>query len=259
MELLIQHNMLNEKKLLEIKDAIQEFRHRFVGAIPYSDEVTSDQPLYGTDFIPYGSVLLTRISKERNWKGVHYDLTKLNYDNFVTNHPMMLNQNVLSIIEAVKFLTGLDPDQEWFTRPSNDDKRYAGIVMKAGEIIDWFNDMMSVPEGSYRAEPDVKVVLDQPKKILAEWRWFIVGGKIVSGSMYRAHDQMRLIRETDQQVIDEAQGIADIWLPCDCVVMDTALTFQGVKVIEFNCINSSGFYDNDIKAIFTALWAYHTK
>lgn len=258
MEFLIQHNMLNEKKLLEIKDAVQKFPHRFVGAIPFTEELASNEPIEGTDFIPYGSTLLTRIAQERQWNGVHYDLSKLNYENFTKNHPQMLNNIVKTVAEIVRvFETGRYVQRDWFLRPSNDDKRWAGIVMKESEILDWFRDMINTVSGSYKIEPDVKVVIDIPKKILAEWRWFIVGGKIVSGSMYRAHDQMRLLRETDQAVIDEAQQLADIWLPCDCVVMDTCLTEHGVKVIEFNCINSSGFYDNDIEAVFKALWDYH--
>ena len=104
--------------------------------------------------------------------------------------------------------------------------------------------------------PEKDVVLCNPKPIQAEWRWFIVNGKIVSGSMYRCHGQLRNIRETDPAVIEEAQALADMWLPFDTVVMDTAITEDSndVKVIEFNCINSSGFYDNDVVAIFDALW-----
>ena len=83
--------------------------------------------------------------------------------------------------------------------------------------------------------------------------------KIVSGSMYRIHNQPYRLREIEKTIIDKAQALADIWLPMDCVVMDTALVDGCIKVIEFNTINSSGFYDNDVGAVFKSLWEYHTK
>jgi hypothetical protein len=100
-------------------------------------------------------------------------------------------------------------------------------------------------------------VLCEPQNIKAEWRWFVVGGKVISGSMYRAHNQLRKMRVVEQDLINEAQLLADKWLPDECCVMDLALVGEELKVIEFNCINSSGFYDNDVNAIFEALWNYH--
>lgn len=100
------------------------------------------------------------------------------------------------------------------------------------------------------------IVLDTPEEILAEWRYFIVGGKIISGSMYRHKGQMHQKAELDADVLTEAQKFANKWLPAPNCVMDLALTNDGVKVIEFNCLASSGFYDNDVKAIFKALWDY---
>ena len=41
--------------------------------------------------------------------------------------------------------------------------------------------------------------------------------------------------------------------------MDLALVKEGLKVIEFNCINASGFYDHDVKAIMTSLYEYSIK
>lgn len=257
MKFLVQHNNLDNNKLLKIKESVKRFPHAFVGVIPFSNEIISDELLEGIDYIPYGSCLLSRLANENNWKGIHYDLSKLNYINFAKHHPYMLNKNVQTVSDACKLLKKVKQDSEWFTRPSNDDKRYSGIVMTASAIVEWFEDMINTHEGSYKIDPNTEVVIDTPKYISAEWRWFIVGGKIVSGSMYRAHEQMRVMRELHQSVIDEAQAIADIWLPMDCVVMDTALVGDEVKVIEFNCINSSGFYDNDVDAVFKALWEYH--
>jgi len=52
---------------------------------------------------------------------------------------------------------------------------------------------------------------------------------------------------------------ADKWLPNRNVVMDLALVDNELKVIEFNCINCSGFYNHDVRKIFDALYMESTK
>lgn len=264
MKFAIQYNLMNDAQLHKVAEAVKSYPHVFIGLIPFSREITANEPIVGTEYIPYGSTLLTNLTSELGWKGLHFDVTKLNYENCAVNRTDMLNaEHILTVEDAIRFLTnqmqgaGLD----WFMRPSEDLKHFSGYVGAADELSDHLKSMMDSfirgDIGTYGINPSTKVVLASPKTISAEWRWFIIGGKIISGSMYRAHGQMRKIKELDQTVIVEAQTLADKWLPMDCVVMDTALVDGQVKVIEFNTINSSGFYDNDIDAVFKALWEYH--
>lgn len=258
----IQQNLMGEQQLSKTRAAVEPYPHVYVGLIPFSHEITSNVPLEGTDFIPYGSTLMTNVTKELGWKGLHFDLAQFNYEASALNRTDMLNaQFIMTIDEAVRFMTNgmRGANQTWFVRPSEDLKQFAGQVMEAQECADWFKDAMACESsGSYKLEPDTKVVIAEPKNLQAEWRWFVVGGKVVSGSMYRREGQMYLQRETDEATIREAQMLADKWLPDPCCVMDLALVNNEVKVIEFNCINSSGFYDNDVVAVFKALYDYHT-
>lgn len=91
------------------------------------------------------------------------------------------------------------------------------------------------------------------------FRWFIVGGKVISGSMYLCRGQFRKERIVDRELIKEAQIFADKWIPSLCCVMDLALVDNELKVVEFNCINSSGFYDTDIEAVFKSLYDFCVK
>lgn len=259
MQFAIQYNLMNEKQMQLVRVAVAPYSVNYVHVRPFDHEITGNQPIVGQDYIPYGSTLLTTLASELGWKGLHFDLEKMNYEHFLAHRKCMLNRGVSTARLVADFCNSCDPDHEFFLRPSLDLKQFAGCVMKAGEIGPWFQSMFDTPQngGSYYMHPDTKIVLDHPKPIQAEWRWFIVGGKIVSGSMYRAHGQMRTIRELDPAVIAEAQHLADQWLPLDCVVMDTCLSSDVLHIVEFNCINSSGFYDNDVGAIFKALWEYH--
>lgn len=261
MEFLIQHNLMNPEQLELTRKAVELYPHQFVGMIPFSREITSDKPLIGQDYIPYGSTLMTTVASQGlGWKGLFFDLDNFNYLAAAKNRDDMLNnQHILTLEEAVRFMeNGMrGAGQEWFVRPSHDLKQFSGQVIDAKECAAWFRDMMECEtSGSYKLDADTPIVIATPQNIKAEWRWFIVGGKVVSGSMYRAHNQLRKERVTEQALIDEAQSFADGWLPSPCCVMDLALVGDGLKVIEFNCINSSGFYDNDVSAIFKALYEY---
>lgn len=262
MKFVVQYNMMGEQQLSKIRSSVERFPHVFVGIIPFSHEMTANEPLEGTDFIPYGSTLMTTVTKGLGWKGLHFDLSTFNYEAAARNRADMLNaQYLMNIGDTIRFMQvdAWGANQQWFVRPSDDLKQFSGQVMEATECADWLTDAMACESsGSYKLEPTTKVVIAEPKNIQAEWRWFVVGGKVVSGSMYRREGQMFQKRENDEATIREAQGLADVWLPDPCCVMDLALVDDEVKVIEFNCINSSGFYDNDVDAVFKSLYDYHS-
>jgi hypothetical protein len=262
MKFLIQHNLMNEDSLLKVKRAVEPYPHEFVGVIPFSREITGDFDQSSKDYIPYGSTLFTNLADDLGWKGLHFDLSRFNYVESVKNRNDMLNaEMIMTVKEAALWMESEfhGANQEWFIRPSEDLKHFPGQVIEASECSKWLYDAMSLPpeSGTYAMDPDMQVVIAEPKNIQAEWRWFIVDGKIIDGSMYRHNGRMFKKHEMDQEVINEAQQLADIWLPDSCVVMDTALVNFKVKVIEFNCINSSGFYDHDVNKIFEVLWAFH--
>jgi len=277
MQFAIQYNLMNDTQLQHVADAVRSYPHTFVGVIPFSREITSEKPLEGKDYIPYGSTLLTNLALGLGWTGLHFDLDVLTYSNAIANRKDMLNDRdiyghggIYTADEAISFLeNGLrGGGMTWFTRPDQDLKHYAGYVGSSNEICEHIRSMVDSynrgEQGTYGMNPSTKLVFSVPQTIHAEWRWFIVDGKIIDGSMYRAHGQLRKLHETDADVIREAQVLADIWLPMDCVVMDTALVGDNLdraemKVVEFNTINSSGFYDNDVPAVFNALWKYHNK
>lgn len=249
---------MGEQSLRDIKNALTDLPHEFISVIPFSREITANVPIEGVDYIPYGSTLLTTLAHDLKWKGCHFDLERFNYVNYLNNRDDMLNGGYYRIDEAIKYLERCE-DRQFFIRPSLDLKQFAGTCMNADEAAVWLKNAMTCDSTSMKQlTEDTILVVSEPKKILAEWRWFIVGGDVIDGSMYRSHGQLIKRHETDFDVINEAQSFADKWLPDENCVMDLALTPDGVFVIEFNCLNSSGFYNHDIKKIFTALYKYHT-
>ena len=189
---------MNEDQLHKVADAVKKYPHLFVGVIPFSKEITSEFPLIGVDYIPYGSTLLTNLASKLNWAGLHFDRTKLNYRNFIDHHPDMLNSNVLNICDAIDWLETVNPNIELFTRPSEDLKQYPGQVMRAGDIYNWFKDIsknFTLYIDSSNINSDTEVVLCNPKILLQSgvgllWieRLFLVlcTAYIISPSIYMA-------------------------------------------------------------------------
>lgn len=263
MKLVIQHNLLNELSLLDIKAVVDKHSLPcvYVGVIPFSGEITSDEPLVGKEYLPYGSTALTVETHKLGWRGQYFDPITFNAEAWLENRDDMLNgDHVVSLNEAIELLRTYSPTTDMFLRPSEDLKQFSGQVMAAGEAANWLEDARNcASSGSYQLSPNTAIVISEPKNIRAEWRWFIVGGKIISGSMYRNRGQLMKARENYQSVISEAQRFADKWLPHPCCVMDLAVVDNEVKVIEFNTINSSGFYDHDVEKVFVELYKYACK
>lgn len=258
MKFLIQHNLMDKEQLQLTKAAVEHYPHEFVGLIPFSREITSTEPLTGTKYIPYGSTLLTNLDYELKWEGLYFDLAKFNYEAAASNRDDMMNAQFIKPLNVTIEFLHTRPDNElWFIRPSEDLKQFSGQIIEAKECREWLKDAMECDmSGTYKMEPETMIVLAEPQTIQAEWRWFVVGGEIVDGSMYRANGRLIKNHETETGVIKEAQKFADKWVPSPCCVMDTALVDDKIKVIEFNCINSSGFYNHNVSKIFSALYDY---
>ena len=255
MKFIVQYNMIAERQLQKIKSAIGEYPHEYVGVIPFSHEITSDAPLEGVDYLPYGSTALTKIADEKKWKGNYFDLSKFNYRQALKHRDDMLNDNIMTVSEAIEFMKKHPSGLSWFMRPSEDNKKFDGMVMETEEALGWLLTAVAIGSSqSDKIDADMEILVSAPRKIQAEWRWFIIGGKVVSGSMYQFKGQLQQKEEKDEKVIAEAQLFADKWLPNPTCVMDLALVHGKLKVIEFNCLNSSGFYAHDVDAIFKALW-----
>jgi hypothetical protein len=251
-----------DQHLKNVEEATKNFPREFISVIPFSDDIISNEAVIGTDYIPYGSCRFVELSNKLKFKGTHFDLSKFNYVHAILNRDDMLNGDALisELVQIVAWLKNFPDNQEWFLRPSDDLKYFSGGVMTTIEAITFLEDAMHCESsGTYKLDMDTKIVLGHPKNIQMEWRYFIIGGKIISGSVYRSHGQLIPEMENDPEVLKEAQTFADKWLPDECVVMDLALADGELKVIEFNCINGSGFYDHDIPKIFESWWNYHSK
>lgn len=260
MKILLQNNVINAE---DINHAISRLNFPLVrvNIKPFMDEM--DPPINGLDFIPYGSTLFTEMSYKRNFKGLCYNPSTFKYSVGLQNRNDMLNSDgiVASILDVIELLKN-EQDQEklWFIRPDGDLKEFSGQILTTKEWLDWLTDANQCSsQGTYKLEDDFFVVMASPKIIQAEWRCFIVDHEIVSVSQYKQNGRLIDYKlngtnksNSDTRIIT----MAKMWLPHDCCVMDVAQVNNEFKVVEFNTINSSGFYGADAGLVLTELFNY---
>jgi hypothetical protein len=84
---------------------------------------------------------------------------------------------------------------------------------------------------------------------------FVVDGKVVSGSHYRAEGLLAVSPEVPPEVVCFGEQMASTWSPAPVFVLDVALSDESLSVIEINGFNSSGFYESNIRDIVSAVSA----
>lgn len=134
-----------------------------------------------------------------------------------------------------------DPQRLFFLRPIHDDKAFAGEVMAFGEIREWVGELEQTV-----LSPKTPILVAEPVGISHEWRLFMVGGKVSTGSHYRTRQRLDVYAEVPEEVVTFAEQLALLWQPAPVFVLDVASSADQLYLVEINCFNSAGFYAGDV-------------
>lgn len=110
-----------------------------------------------------------------------------------------------------------------------------------------------VKNNKYRFLDSELVVISNKKNIDQEFRVFVVNKQIVTGCQYMTNHKIDLIDSLPDSVYSFVNELINQWTPAESFVIDIAKTYQGLRVIEVNCINSAGPYISDMKLVVEAL------
>lgn len=131
------------------------------------------------------------------------------------------------------------------TESQNGQESIAGFVARPEDV-----DRLNI-------DPATKIWASGPKDIVGEVRVWMIGGRVAAASTYRIcgeHDRRR-----KHPFVDEAVAVAQdyhrIWHPGRHYVVDLAMTGEGMRVVEYNPIHSSGWYDADPADVISAFMA----
>jgi len=208
------------------------------GTFDLVPNVNPSEPVYVC-----GAIKLGKISNERSWKPGSFLNENYNFDLWLKElGAELLNHEFIK----GEFLTiQVEYSNKFFIRPIEDNKAFDGMVLDR-ELLDTWR-----KEKKYLSK--LEVIASPVKEIYKEYRLFVVQMKIITGSVYKIAGKPQVSEILDQDVINYANKIIEKWVPYESFVVDISLSAEGFKVIEFNNINSSGFYACDVTKYVEAI------
>lgn len=153
-----------------------------------------------------------------------------------------------------------------FIRPIEDSKVFDGKLYNWDEFYDWQQRILN-RTGDYGSalNGDTLVQVCLPKRIYAEYRFWVVKGEIVTSSMYKRGGQVYYSSDVDQSYYDFVQARIAEWQPLETFVIDVcsipgpAPERHDIKIVEINTLNSAGYYAGDMQKLVMALEAAYSK
>lgn len=268
MHYLIQENVFKEQHYDMIHKAIHRLglSHSVVRVFPFVDKIVDLKDIkgesYNVDDLPecvpptknvfvFGAIKLARIAADRGWSpgsmmnenhdfqvySKHYKDNLLNYDS-----------------EILTLGTTFDwkPNEVKFIRPTKDTKSFTGQLFTEHEWKDTVENYLH----NYRSErfnESTEIQVSTPKNIHKEIRCWVVDGKVITASQYRLGNTVLYDDFVEQEAVEYAQSMVDIFQLAEAFVIDVCMTDNGWKIVECGCINCAGFYKSDIQKMIMAV------
>lgn len=251
---IIQKNLHKEGAFASLIDSLelQHTQYQMVDIVPFSHEMIPDVvPPAGEPVFVVGATSMGEITKDKGWlpgyfdENLDYRFLAQYYGTELLNHDMLVGP-----LRDIEVFNGLI-----FVRPVSDKKQFAGQVMESIEYLKCRDQIIALDgDSSYTTiTGDDIVILSTVKKIYAEYRFFVVDGVVVTGSLYKRGNKVYYSNQVDQYVYDYAQKMVDVWAPNRAFALDIFDTEHGLKVGEINSINSAGFYALDMGKFVNAI------
>lgn len=202
-----------------------------------------------------GSYKLARIARGCSWTGPGAFLEGLKYTEWAEGwgHENLLNAGAQVMPFCAAHLASVG--REVFVRPVADSKEFAGRVFSRGAFYRWIKE--AEQEGSQHVPPDTEVLVAKVvRDIHSETRFWVVDGNVVTWSLYKRGGKAFQSEDVDPGVVAFARALATRWCPSPAFVVDVAVTDDGPKVVEANCLSAAGFYAGDMQKLVFALEDY---
>ncbi|HET8687954.1 MAG TPA: ATP-grasp domain-containing protein, partial [Methanosarcina sp.] len=146
------------------------------------------------------------------------------------------------------------PFERAFVRPIHDSKVFAGGIFFKEDLNEWRH-KVCVLEEDYgdSLNKNTIVQIASLKNIFSEYRFWVVKGKIITSSLYKMGKSVIYSNQVPEFVTRYVEECIQIWQPHEAFVIDVADTEEGMKIVEINTLNSSGFYAADIQKLVISL------
>ncbi len=130
-------------------------------------------------------------------------------------------------------------DNTIFLRPNRGDKLFTGQIVYKEHFTDTL--LHRLP----KIDSEELVIVSEPRNIIAEWRFIVVNGEIVTGSQYKKNDRFHKDVNCPSEAIEFAKQIL-FYNPDNVWVIDVCKTAQNeYRLMEVGCFSCAGQYDCD--------------
>jgi hypothetical protein len=261
MHWILQDNLYNERNYTALVECLERMGIPFdvVKVLPFSSHLPWEERVIPQinpqgQVMVSGSVSLAKLGADRGWTPGSFH--NLNHDYRVWREH--LGEHLLNY-DSIVCAYGEVPHvwDEFFIRPVEDTKTFSGGVYDWIEFDSWRHKVLELKETYTTLDEHTMVMMSPLKKIYREARFFVVDSKIATSSTYKIGTQVHATGEVPPSMTAYAEKIIQKWEPARAYVLDIALTDDEAdgwnKVIEYNCINCSGFYDIDIQKFVMAI------
>ncbi len=224
--------------------------------IPIEAYVADELPEFNinrTDVFCFGAVKLARIASEKKWSPG--SLLNSNHDFMVyrehyRDHLLNWDSKIQNFTDKIEWL----PNESKFLRPTQDTKSFTGKVYEQVEWEDFVHYNKDNKDSILSSNPEIQVT--SVKKIQKEIRFWVVGGKVITGSQYKLGTRVAYDDVFEDSAQEFAQSMVDIFQLAEAFVIDVALVDGEWKVVECGCINCAGFYKANLQKLIISLEDY---
>jgi len=250
---IVQENTFREENYDLLIKSLERLglEYEVVKVLPFTDEI--EVLTTRKDVFVFGSLKLARISRDQSW--IPGSLMSDTHDYNV--YSQYYKENLLNYDSKIyKFTDYLDwanlNSPEKFIRPCLDSKTFTGKVFNKE---DWNNFVEhSLTNGhSTSLTSDTLIQVAKPKHIQKEIRFWVVGGRVITGSQYRLGYRTVSDVNYEPSAVEFAQNMVDIYQLADVFVIDICLVNDEWKIVECGCLNCAGFYHADLIKVLIAL------
>lgn len=251
MHWVIQENCFNEDGYTKLIDTLErfEFPHTIVKVIPFGGGILPDLELEGP-VVVMGAYTLCHTAKKKGWSPGSFDNDNFDFS-VQLKHWGEKMFNWESMIWSFGGLTKQEGD--FFIRPIFDTKSFTGQVMDWEEFSEWREKVMDLQTSYSTVTKHTLIQVAPAKPIYAEYRLWVVDGKIVTSSLYKRGGRYYTNETVDDEIIEFGYSCIREWVPARAFCLDVFVGEDGPRIGEINNINAAGFYKADIHALVQAL------
>lgn len=249
---IIQENLFREINYNNLIETMQRFKlpHQVVKIVPFTRDILFE-PIDTKNVFCFGSVKMSHIAKDYGWTpGSFYNE---NHD-YLAYSEKYGKENMLNGDSVIcKFSDEFAPPGHlFFARPCGDTKAFTGQVFTKAAWDEFLQFHLTNGHESTLNKNTI-VQIAKLKDIEQEIRTWVIKGEIATASKYKLGEKVIYQECNEPYILDFAKDMIKLYQPAEAFVMDVAVTENGMKIVEINCINSAGFYQGNLQKIIEKL------